>query len=176
MASGVPTDYTLGMHTEAVRVFLARLPRDLASRLKSKASLDGDCWTWPGYVSPGGYARVTYRGRPGLRLHRLVYMLAVGPLGVDQELHHTCHTRACFRVDHLVPMSRAEHTLSHQNVAARAACSRGHAQVGENVILRKNGHRGGCRPCERLRDKARDKIRTRPRFALRILAPSPGGG
>jgi HNH endonuclease len=55
--------------------------------------------------------------------HRVVYIEAFGVEALDEGtcLHHRCSTRDCCSVEHLVPLSRADHARLHWRLKREAA-------------------------------------------------------
>jgi hypothetical protein len=98
------------------------------------------CYLWRGARMSQGYGMFRYG-----TAHRWMYQQTVGPVGDDQDVHHKCRTRCCVNPKHLEALSRREH-----NSWKRSHCKRGHALVGENVQLTKEGWQN-CRACSPLR-------------------------
>ena len=120
------------------------------------------CWVWTGHVGERGYG--TIGAEPA---HRAVYRRLVGPIPVDVQLDHTCHTlavgrgeceggetcphRRCVNPAHLEPVWHRENVLRGASFAAENArkthCPRGHPyNVANTYIFNAKGHRR-CRAC-----------------------------
>lgn len=70
-------------------------------------------------VNQDGYLRIRddrYKGKgrkPLIMAHRLVWEKANGAIPEGYELHHKCHNRACFNLDHLELVKISEHKVEH---------------------------------------------------------------
>jgi hypothetical protein len=75
--------------------------------LWAKVQQENGCWTWRGYVSPGGYplGSVNYKRT---FLHRWVYEQLVGEIPEGLDLDHICFNRRYICPRHLEPVTRAE--------------------------------------------------------------------
>lgn len=127
-------------------------PDDLPPRIRRRIEVDPDgCWLWAGPLTPQGYGRVNV-GNQFPPAHRGVWLLVVGPLAADMELHHECGQRACVRPSHMRPLNAADHHRAHME--SRETCRAGHPFTPENTYLRTNGVRQ-CRACKADRQRAR---------------------
>ncbi len=89
----------------------------------------GECWPWLGTLTSSGYGFILPNGSDsGLRAHRVVYELFIGPIPEGHDLDHLCHNRdlncaggvtclhrRCCNPAHVEPVTRSE------NVARGAA-------------------------------------------------------
>lgn len=71
----------------------------------SRTASAGSCWVWTGAVDTRGYGHVRINGKT-MRVHRLVYELALGEIPKMQGHHgavvmHTCDNRLCCNPEHL---------------------------------------------------------------------------
>jgi hypothetical protein len=81
------------------------------------------CWLWQRACDSRGYGHYWYGGR--LRKAHAVYWEEVnGPIPPGRELHHRCDVKSCVRPDHLVPLTRAEHTAIDGRIEKMAAKNR----------------------------------------------------
>ena len=105
--------------------------RDLfanAYAMNARMALDAEsrpdpsgCIIWTGKINPGGYGEVRFRGTKHAA-HRLSYEAANGSAeGLD--VHHTCETKACVYVGHLVALTRSEHMSLHRGLELSRADS-----------------------------------------------------
>src|SRR5260370_16351129 len=67
------------------------------------------CWIWQGARLASGHGLMTSRLSGSALAHRTAYILAVGPIPPDKELHHTCSNPPCVKPAHLVLVSRRDH-------------------------------------------------------------------
>lgn len=74
---------------------------------------DIGCWVYTGApntkrptvtVGPGHYANI----------YHVVYEVLVGPVPAGMNLHHTCENPRCVNPEHLVLMTRADHSRHHR--------------------------------------------------------------
>lgn len=87
------------------------------SRLVAEPS---GCMTWAGSRDKDGYGRVgAGNGRPEL-VHRVVYLLEVGPIPAGAEIDHLCMNRPCANPAHLEPVTHAENSR-RRSLARKAA-------------------------------------------------------
>ena len=63
------------------------------------------CWLRQGWCDGKGYRKIRVNGRTEY-VHRWVWEFFNGFLRGDQEIHHRCTNRACFRPDHLEATTR----------------------------------------------------------------------
>lgn len=66
------------------------------------------CWLWEGAKIYSGYGSVCWSEFETPFVHRIAYMLWVGPIPPGLEIDHLCSVRNCVRPDHLEVVSRAE--------------------------------------------------------------------
>lgn len=106
------------------------------------------CWLWT-KARRSGYATCRYDKRMWY-VHRLTYVLAVGPVPDGLELDHLCRVRHCVNPAHLEPVTRRENLRRGDTFAARNAakthCPAGHPYDKKNTYIQPNGGRR-CRRC-----------------------------
>ncbi len=121
-----------------------------------------DCWKFTGNRRSGRnqqYGRVKHKGRE-YAAHRFVWELLVGPIPPGLVIDHLCRNPLCCNPDHLEPVTQAENirrgaTGKYQTRPNldKTHCPQGHPYSGDNLRLRKNGHRT-CRTCDNARSLA----------------------
>lgn len=128
--------------------------KDIA-RFWSKVKKTDTCWLWTDKPDKGGYGRFSWRadGRHVLvHAHRIAYLLLVGPIPLNDYLHHTCPNRNCVNaLGHLKPMSCAKHTSAH---ATKSHCKNGHPLIDGNLYFwtdAKERYLRKCRACNNAR-------------------------
>lgn len=101
---------------------------------------------------------ITHEGRSR---RRRGWESAYGPIPEGRELHHTCDEPRCSNLEHLVPMTRAEHMAldgrsgpDSPGARARRAithCAQGHEFTEENTGRQwsKDHWQRYCRTCRR---------------------------
>lgn len=134
-------------------------------RLAQRSRTDGQCLVWTGALDRDGYGVTSARGHRQVRVHRLAYELAVGPIPAGLQLDHLCRVRACLRTEHLEPVPSRVNTLRGDSPTIRLhhlnECAAGHAYTDENTYRRTDGTRT-CRTCMR-RYKADFRARAQQR-------------
>lgn len=106
---------------------------------------------WQGTVKTSGYPAMSTGelrdvfGTDRTYTHRIAYVLFVGDLRADQEIHHACGRRTCLNPEHLAAVTLDEHLAAHR----ADTCPSGH-----HANWRKDS-RGWrrCRTCERGKSK-----------------------
>jgi hypothetical protein len=77
------------------------------------------CWIHRGEQNASGYVRVHVSGTLKLYAHRLSYLIFVGELGADEEVHHRieagCKSRACCNPAHLQALTSTAHRRQHKS-------------------------------------------------------------
>lgn len=67
------------------------------------------CYLFVGWNDGKGYGKCRFEGK-GWMVHRLVWMLLVGPIPVGHLIDHKCRVHECWRLSHLEPVTVAENT------------------------------------------------------------------
>jgi hypothetical protein len=126
-------------------------------RIDAKIRIDSSCWTWTGFLGPGGYGMVKRGGRTQ-RVHRYVYELLTGiTIPAELVIDHLCRNRACCNPAHLEPVTTRENILRGVGAGAvnaqKTHCPSGHPYDGTNLAVRAGGR--WCRECERVSGRAK---------------------
>lgn len=126
-------------------------------RFLSKVDKANDCWLWTAALLKTGYGRFKKDGKTKLA-HRVSYELLVGPIPDGLTLDHLCRERRCVNPAHLEPVTAKVNVLRGETITAHNArkeqCIRGHLLRGDNLFVRRDGHRL-CRHCKRAGESKR---------------------
>lgn len=138
-----------------------RPARPLLERLSEQIVrvADGDCWLWTGLTDIDGYGIIGEGGNNcrSLRVHRVVYQMAVGPIPEGMVIDHLCRVRNCANPAHLEVVTPAENTRRSNAVRPLPThCIRGHAFDARNTYITKEGHRR-CRVCKAAHERERQR-------------------
>lgn len=81
----------------------------VVDRLLAKVRIPpgSSCWEWQGYVMKSGYGQAGHNRRVE-GVHRLSYMVFVGPIPEGLHIDHLCRNRRCIKPAHLEPVTQAE--------------------------------------------------------------------
>jgi len=137
----------------------AQLPANMRTKIKltpapAEAPVTGDCWAWQNCINSKGYGCTSIGGKRHLT-HRVAYTRIVGKIPAGLQLDHLCRNRRCCNPAHLEPVT-AKVNVSRNPSVSRAECLRGHALVGDNVIVKR---RGALPPVRNCRQCANDRRR-----------------
>ena len=100
--------------------------------------------------------------------YRVAWEAAHGPLPEGAVLHHRCGNAWCVNVEHLEPLTAAEHAAEHLSernrlrAESRTHCPAGHdlAEHGRTVRSTRDGEYRRCRLCEQeAKRRYREKVR-----------------
>jgi hypothetical protein len=160
------------------------VPEDIAyplllQRLMSRiVYAKNGCWEWPGWQMPSGYCQTSAWGKP-VCVHRLMFMIAKGPIPQGMEIMHTCDNPRCFNPSHLLlgtgsqnirdsmfkgrrGTERKPYGKGHPRPDRRTHCIHGHEFNEENTYKTPDGRRQ-CRPCHK---HAVQRYRPKPPYAV----------
>jgi hypothetical protein len=141
-------------------MFTAEKERLLAYRQITETG----CWVGSMCRDSDGYA-VFYLAGLARKAHRAAYIMFVGPIPKDRQLHHTCHNRACWNPEHLVCVTVKQHHVieprPHPKLGPREFCHKGHRMTEETTWKCRYGR--FCRICqsERLSRQYRERKASR---------------
>lgn len=140
---------------------LDQLPARVRSKIQMRPcdipGLSAFCWEWTGFCRPPyGYGYVRYQGHIRF-IHRVTYVILVGPIPEGLELDHLCRFTSCCNPAHLEPVTHKVNSERGRN-ATKTHCSNQHEFSGENFYVNGRGERV-CRLCARDRSRARTASR-----------------
>lgn len=72
------------------------------------------CRVWQRGISRQGYGQDWRNGTGSYLAHVAAWERANGNLPKGRILHHRCEVKSCIRLDHLEPLTRAEHKKRHK--------------------------------------------------------------
>lgn len=110
----------------------------------------GECLTWVGGLTGGGYGTVRV-GDSNIRVHRLAYEGCIGEIPDGYVIHHTCNNQLCINPKHLQLMTRAEHSKVHSKDRVKTHCIHGHEFNAENTAICRGQQ--VCKACARERSR-----------------------
>lgn len=127
------------------------IPKDMEARFWAKVERRGpdDCWTWLGAITTRGYG--------ALSIHKATH-IALTLSGLPRPdkgamALHSCDNPPCVNPNHLRWGTAFENAMDmvnrkrHQSTR-KTHCKWGHELIGDNLFIRKTGHRT-CRKCQR---------------------------
>ncbi len=139
-----------------------------SDKFLSKVRKGSSCWEWTGWVDKEGYGYHWITGDGKRRVHRIAYIIWVGPIPDGYTVDHTCHNdtdctggvgcphRRCVNPAHLEAVPMRDNVLRGNTPSGRNSrkthCVNGHEFTEANTTVRRDGRRE-CRMC--MRDRAR---------------------
>jgi hypothetical protein len=115
------------------------------------------CWLYDGTWA-NGYGAIRDKDRKTVRVHRLAWEQANGPIPEGLSVLHRCDVPACCNPEHLFLGTQAANNLDMKLkgrlkgaswvLANKTTCKYGHSFTAENTYITKSGYRN-CRECHR---------------------------
>lgn len=122
------------------------------------AVVESGCWEWRSHLSVG-YGRFVFWNHEtqkpsAVSVHRAVFEMVKGPIGAGLQLDHLCRNKPCCNPAHLEAVTAAVNVQrGYESRDGVPMCRKGHALVGENVLLVWGGKRR-CAFCRQVSQKA----------------------
>ena len=98
------------------------------SRLFARCILDDTHLRWQGFHDRRGYGRSHLAGTTEVMVHRIAYILGVGPISPGLTIDHVCGVQDCCTLEHLEPVTALENAIRARarRHETRFLCKRGH--------------------------------------------------
>ena len=85
------------------------MKKTVEERFWEKIDKTDECWLWTASCDSSGYGKFWHEGKLVLA-HRFAYAWAYGGIPEGMQVDHTCHVRACVKVEHLRLASNSENS------------------------------------------------------------------
>lgn len=122
-----------------------------------KVKKSSGCWKWLAHKTKDGYGQFAI-DRKAYFAHRVAYTLLKGKIPNGLHIDHLCRHPWCVNPSHMEAVSLVTNTMrgnlgkvQRERHAKRTTCPKGHAKIGDNlVVYQKGGYQcRGCRTCKR---------------------------
>ena len=124
---------------------MANIPSRITDRIEQTEA----CWLWRGRLRPDGYGEcggVAINGKRERLIHRVMFLLAVGPIPDGCEIDHICKIKPCCNPAHLRAVTHAVNCETRDDRSTWTHCSHGHEFTPENTMVQHGQYRA-CREC-----------------------------
>ena len=119
-------------------------PQSTLGKIMARAVPDGECLVWTGHRQASGHGVINARETTGWRavkVHRVVWTVANGPIPDGLVIDHLCGKQACVRLDHLEPVTQGTNARRGNPVPSPTCVKCGASDWLPNGASRR------CRPC-----------------------------
>lgn len=117
------------------------------------------CFLWTGTETTKGYGSVSYRNKTWT-LHRLSYIVHLGPITPGKLVCHTCDVRRCWNPDHLWLGTNKENMVDcsrkgRADEQSKTHCIRGHEYnaVNTRYVQMTETVKRQCKRCQLIRGR-----------------------
>lgn len=116
----------------------------------------GPCWLWTDALTDRGYARIRLGANKQWAIHRVSYILFVGPIPDGLMPDHLCRVRHCANPDHLELVTSGVNTRRGQAGQWKKGthCVKGHEYTEENTYIHPKRGTRDCMRCRKERKAA----------------------
>lgn len=127
-------------------------------RFKTKVQIGENCWRWTSAIQSEGYGVLSI-SKKTFYAHRLSVKFSGREIPNGEEVDHLCRNRWCVNPSHLDVVTHQTNVLRGNSPCAetirRGRCKNGHALIGANIYVRKDGMGKQCKECSDNRNRQR---------------------
>lgn len=99
------------------------LKKKLLFAIIENTKIEGECIIYTGVITSDGYGQLSHDYKR-YRIHRLIGCIVRNlEYNTDYEFHHTCGNKLCVNSNHVIPLTKREHS---QITGKRKICINGH--------------------------------------------------
>lgn len=117
----------------------------VAARIARKTLKTESCWLYTGHVGDKGYGILKNNGKRE-KVHRVVYVLAHGPIPEGLMVDHKCRVRHCVRPSHLRAATNKQNS-ENRAITQRGVSKRYRKKTDDYVYVAKVTHDGEYHYC-----------------------------
>lgn len=92
-----------------------------------------DCWLYQGIINKNGYGFFHNSLNRVVYAHRYYYEQKYGLVKKNYHIHHKCKNRKCVNPEHLVMLTKSEHSKIDSINRYKTHCPQGHEYIKENT-------------------------------------------